>query len=212
MIHLKKTWLSSHKSRKSSIAVKIEKRFCEKIHSAFTIKCTTLSEETIMATVTLKGVTTQLRGSFPVIGQTAPDFALVDGDLRDKSLKDFQGKKKVLSIVPSLDTSVCSAMAKKFNEKMSGRSDVIVLLISADLPFAQKRFCSTEGTKNITPLSMMRDKKFAQDYGVLIQDGPLAGICARAVLVLDENNAIKYVELVPEITTEPQYDKVMEAL
>ncbi len=165
-----------------------------------------------MVTVTLKGSPFHLAGSFPKIGSIAPDFTLVDGDLREKHLEDFSGKKKVLSIVPSLDTSVCATSARKFNEQASSHTDAIVLVISADLPFAQKRFCQTENIKNLVTLSMMRDKKFAQDYGVLIEEGPLAGICARAVLVLDANNKVLYGELVSEITQEPHYEKALQVL
>lgn len=165
-----------------------------------------------MTTVTLKGNPIQLKGILPSLGTTAPDFCLVNEELQDKSLQDFKGKKKVLSIVPSLDTSVCATSAKKFNEKIAGRSDVVVLVISADLPFAQKRFCSAENVKNVHTLSMMRDKQFAQDYGVLIQNGPLAGICTRAVFVLDANDKVLYFELVPEIASEPNYDQALSAL
>lgn len=165
-----------------------------------------------MANVTLKGNTIHTNGQLPSLNSKAPDFVLVDSDLQEKSLKNFSGKRKLISIVPSLDTSVCSISTKKFNEKVKDHPEVAVLVVSADLPFAQKRVCGAEGIKNITTLSMMRSKDFAKNYGVLIQDGPLAGICARAVVVLDENDKVVYEELVPEITQEPNYDKALQAL
>jgi len=165
-----------------------------------------------MAKVTLKGNPVNTNGTLPKEGSQAPDFRLVDQELNDHSLKDYQGKKKLLSIVPSLDTAVCSTMAKKINDAMKERSDVIALIVSADLPFAQKRFCQQEKTENIKTLSMMRDQNFAKDYGVLIEDGPLAGICARAIIVLDENDKILYSQLVEEITEEPDYEKAFIGL
>lgn len=165
-----------------------------------------------MATVKLKGNPIHTNGELPSVGKKTPDFKLVDGDLNDRSLKDYKGKRKILSIVPSLDTAVCALSTKKFNEKIQSCPEYLVLVISSDLPFAQKRACGAEMAKNILSLSMMRDKKFAQDYGVLIQDGPLAGICARSIVVLDENDQVVYTELVPEITQEPNYDKALQAL
>ena len=165
-----------------------------------------------MATITLQGNEIHTNGELPAVGSKAPDFHLVDGDLNDVHLKDFAGKKKLLNIVPSLDTGVCALSTKKFNEAAAGRDDVIMLVISADLPFAQGRFCSTEGVDKVKPLSMMRSRNFAKDYGVLIEDGPLAGITARAVVVLDENDTVRYTELVPEIAQEPDYDKALAAL
>ncbi|HEY2810280.1 MAG TPA: thiol peroxidase [Rhabdochlamydiaceae bacterium] len=166
-----------------------------------------------MAKVTFKSTPIHTSGELPKVGTKAPHFAhLVDKDLNEVSLDKFKGKKKILSIVPSLDTSVCSTSAKKFNEQIKAHPDVHVLVISADLPFAQNRFCMQEHLKNILTLSLMRSKDFAKIYGVLIQDGPLAGLCARAVVVLDENDNVLYTELVPEITQEPNYDKAIEAL
>lgn len=165
-----------------------------------------------MAKITLKGSPIHTNGNLPMLGAKAVDFQLVDANLNDRSLKDYKGKRKIISIVPSLDTSVCSTSAKKFNDKIKTHPEVIVLVVSADLPFAQKRFCSAENVANVITLSMMRNKEFAKAYGVLIEDGPLAGICARAVLVLDENDHILYTELVPEIAQEPNYDKALEAL
>lgn len=163
-----------------------------------------------MAKVTLKGNLIHTNGDLPAQGSKAPEFQLVDQDLNNRSLKDYKGKRKILSIVPSLDTSTCSTSAKKFNEAMKNHPKAMVLVISADLPFAQKRFCGAENLKNIVTLSMMRTKDFAKDYGVLIQDGPLAGICARAIVVLDENDHVLYTQLVPEIAQEPDYDKALK--
>src|SRR5271170_4367432 len=165
-----------------------------------------------MANITLKGNPIHTSGNLPSVGSKAPDFQLVDGELNDRSLKDYKGRRKLISIVPSLDTSTCSISTKKFNEKIKSHPEVTVLVVSADLPFAQKRMCSAENVDNLTPLSMMRSKDFAKSYGVLIENGPLAGICARAVIVLDENDQVVYLQLVPEITQEPDYDKALEAL
>jgi len=165
-----------------------------------------------MATITLKGQEIHTSGELPAVGSRAPDFVLVDKDLEDRTLADFKGKRKLLNIVPSLDTPVCATSTKKFDEYAKGRDDVVMLVISADLPFAQARFCGAEGVQNVVPLSMMRSRKFAKDYGVLIVDGPLAGITARAVVVLDENDRVVYTELVPEIAQEPDYDKALAAL
>jgi thiol peroxidase len=165
-----------------------------------------------MAKITLKGSPIRTNGSLPSIGAKAPDFQLVNGDLNDRSLKDFKGKRKMIYIVPSLDTSVCSTSTKKFNEQIKTHPEITVLVVSADLPFAQKRACSQENIANIITLSMMRSKEFAKAYGVLIEDGPLAGICARAVVILDENDNVIYTELVPEIAQEPNYDKALQML
>ena len=165
-----------------------------------------------MAQTALQGNPVQLSGDLPAVGSAAPDFSLTAGDLSDVSLASYAGKKKLLNIVPSLDTGVCAASTKKFNETMAGRDDAVALVISADLPFASGRFCSAEGITNVINLSMMRSRNFAKDYGVLIVDGPLAGITARAVVVLDANNRVLYTQLVPEITQEPDYDAAMAAL
>ena len=165
-----------------------------------------------MAKISLKGNAISTNGDLPKVGSPAPDFKLVDGDLNDVSLEDFRGKKKLLNIVPSLDTGVCATSTKKFNEHAKEYPNAVILIISADLPFAQVRFCGAENTKDVKTLSMMRDRNFAKDYGVLVQDGPLKGVTARAVVVLDENDNVKYTELVPEITQEPDYDKALAAL
>jgi thiol peroxidase len=165
-----------------------------------------------MAQTALKGSPVNLAGELPAVGSTAPDFKLVAGDLSDKTLADYAGKKKLLNIVPSLDTPTCATSTRKFNEAMAGKSDAVALVISADLPFASGRFCSAEGIENVINLSMMRSKNFGKDYGVLIEDGPLAGITARAVVVLDKDNKVLYTQLVPEITEEPDYDSALAAL
>lgn len=165
-----------------------------------------------MTTITLKGNTIHTNGELPAVGSQAPDFVLVDKDLKDVRLADFAGKKKLVSIVPSLDTGVCAASTKKFNDLLKSRSGVVVLVVSGDLPFAQKRFCGAEGIEGVATLSMMRSRNFAKDYGVLITDGPLAGLAARAVVVLDENDVVRYTEQVPEITQEPDYDRAIAAL
>ena len=165
-----------------------------------------------MAKITLQGNAINTNGDLPAVGSKAPDFKLTNKDLEDKSLADFKGKKKVLNIVPSLDTPVCATSTKKFNESLGNRKDVVVLIIAADLPFAMSRFCVAENTDKVTVLSMMRSKNCAKDYGVLIQDGPLAGITARAIVVIDENDKVVYTEMVPEIAQEPNYDKAIASL
>lgn len=165
-----------------------------------------------MAKITLKGTPVHTSGQLPALGNKAPDFKLVDGELHDRSLADYQGKRKLLNIVPSLDTAVCALSTKKFNEALAKHPEIAVLVISADLPFAQKRFCSAEHTKNVTPLSMMRSKDFGKDYGVLILDGVLAGLLARSIVILDEHNNVIYTEQVPEIGQEPNYEKALQAL
>ena len=165
-----------------------------------------------MATITLKGNAVHTNGQLPSVGSVAPDFHLVDKDLNDVKLATYKGKKKLLNIVPSLDTSVCATSTKKFNDYAKGRDDLVILVVSADLPFAQGRFCTAEGITNVITLSMMRSRNFAKDYGVLIQDGPLAGITARAVVVMDEHNRVMYTELVPEIAQEPNYERALAAL
>jgi thioredoxin-dependent peroxiredoxin len=164
-----------------------------------------------MANITLKGNPIHTSGDLPVVGARAPDFRLVAGDLTDVSLGAYRGKRKILNIVPSLDTPVCAISTRKFNERAGALPNTVVLVISGDLPFAQKRFCTTEGLENVVPLSMMRSKDFAKDYGVLIQDGPLAGLSARAVVVLDADDKVAYRQLVPEIAQEPDYDAALRA-
>lgn len=165
-----------------------------------------------MATVTFKGNPIRLSGELPAIGSKAPDFRLTAGDLSEVSLADLRGRKKILNIVPSLDTPTCATSTRKFNQRASELPDTTILAISADLPFAQKRFCELEGISNVRPLSMMRDKQFARDYGVLIEEGPLAGLAARAVVVLDAEDTVLYTQLVPELADEPDYEAVLAGL
>lgn len=165
-----------------------------------------------MATITLQGNEIHTNGDLPAIGEKAPDFILVDKDLNNVNLDEYVGKKKLINIVPSLDTPVCASSTKKFAEFAAERKDVVILIVSGDLPFAMSRFCSTENVENVVTLSMMRDKSFAENYGVLIQDGPLAGITARAVVVLDSDNDVVYTQLVSEIAEEPDYDAALNAL
>lgn len=165
-----------------------------------------------MALITLRGNDIHTNGEIPSTGNPAPDFVLVNGELANVKLENFKGKKKLLNIVPSLDTPVCQASTKKFNDFAKTRKDVVFLTVSADLPFAMGRFCTAEKLENVIPLSMMRSRNFAKDYGVLIEDGPLAGITARAVVVLDENDKVIYGQLVGEIAEEPDYDAAMAVL
>lgn len=164
-----------------------------------------------MAQVTLKGTPIHTNGDLPAVGAKAPDFKLVTGDLKEVSLADYKGKKKI-NIVPSLDTSTCATSTRKFNKEASSLPNTVVLVVSANLPFASKRFCTTEGLQDVVPLSLMRSKGFAKDYGVLLQDGPLAGITARAVVVLDENDKVIHQQLVPDIGQEPDYEAALKAV
>jgi Peroxiredoxin len=165
-----------------------------------------------MAKITLQGNEIHTNGNLPEIGATAPDFVLVNKDLENISLTSFPGKKKLISIVPSLDTPVCATSTKKFNDFAKEHDDTVVLVVAADLPFAMSRFCGAEGVENVKPLSIMRSNQFSQDYGVLIEDGPLAGITARALVVLDQDNSVVHTELVGEIAHEPDYDAAIQAL
>lgn len=165
-----------------------------------------------MATVTLQGNEIHTSGELPQEGSQAPDFELTKADLNDVSLSDFEGKKKVLNIFPSIDTPVCANSTKAFNEKGGGRGDAVMLMVSADLPFAAKRFCEAESLDNVVTLSTFRDGDFADKYGVRITDGPLKDLCARAVVVLDENDQVVHTQLVPEIGEEPDYDAALKAL
>ncbi|MDZ7787669.1 MAG: thiol peroxidase [Halofilum sp. (in: g-proteobacteria)] len=165
-----------------------------------------------MATVTLQGNPIHTSGDLPQKGSKAPDFRLIDRELNERSLADYAGRRKVLNIVPSLDTPVCAAQARRFNEEAASLDNTQVLVISADLPFAQSRFCETESIENLDTLSIVRSTDFGEAYGVALTEGPLAGICARAVIVLDENDVVQYTQLVPEIADEPDYEAVLKAL
>jgi thiol peroxidase len=164
-----------------------------------------------MATVTLKGKPVHTSGDLPKVGSTAPNFRLVNADLQDVTLETYAGKTKILNIVPSLDTSTCATSARKFNESALKLTNAVVLVISADLPFAMKRFCSTEGLGNVVPLSMMRGRNFAKEYGTLVTDGPLEGVSARAVVVIDAQDKVVHAQLVPEIVDEPDYAAALAA-
>ena len=163
-------------------------------------------------TVTLGGNPIQIGGTLPANGTTAPAFKLVAKDLSDATLESFAGKRKVLNIFPSVDTPTCATSVRKFNEQAAQLNNTVVLCISADLPFAQSRFCGAEGLDNVQTLSTMRGREFMQNYGVAIESGPIAGLTARAVLVLDENNHVLHSELVSEIKNEPNYDAVLAVL
>jgi len=165
-----------------------------------------------MADVLFKGTPAHTSGDLPKVGSRAPDFKLTASDLSDVSLADFRDKKKLLSIVHSLDTGVCAASTQRFNDFARDRDDVVVLVVSCDLPFAQARFCSGAGIDNVVTLSMMRDRQFAKDYGVLLTDSPIAGLTARATLVLDENDKVLYAQMGPELTVEPDYEPAFAAL
>lgn len=165
-----------------------------------------------MSHVTFKGQPISVDGQFPAVGSTAPAFSLVGGDLSDVALSGYAGKRKVLNIFPSVDTGVCATSVRRFNELAAKLTNTVVLCISADLPFAQGRFCGAEGIQNVQMLSLMRGREFLRDYGVAIADGPLAGVAARAVLVLDAHDKVIHAELVDEITHEPDYDAALKAL
>jgi thiol peroxidase len=165
-----------------------------------------------MALITRYGNPIHTSGELPKLGSAAPDFRLVDVELNDVSLASFKGKKKLLNIVPSLDTPTCALSTKKFNAQAAAYPNAVILVISADLPYAQKRFCAAENTDKIKTLSRMRNRQFARDYGVLIIDGPTEGITARAIVVIDEDDQVVYTELVPEIRQEPNYDAALAAL
>ena len=165
-----------------------------------------------MSQVTLGGNPIDVAGTFPTAGQKAAAFSLVGKDLKPVSLADFAGKRKVLNIVPSLDTPTCATSTRKFNEAAASLNNTVVVVVSGDLPFAAKRFCTTEGIANVVTASTFRGHEFAQAYGVDVTSGPLTGLTARAVVVLDENNKVLHSELVPEIKQEPNYDAALAAL
>jgi len=164
-----------------------------------------------MADITHRGKPIHTAGELPAVGASAPNFRLVTVDLQDVTLETYRGKTKLLSIVPSLDTGVCATSARKFNEKAAAIPNAVVLVVSADLPFAMKRFCSTEGLHNVVPLSMMRGRNFAKEYGTLIVDGAMEGVSARAVVVVDAMDKVVYTQLVPELAEEPNYDAALAA-
>jgi len=165
-----------------------------------------------MAQITLKGNPINTVGDLPEVGAQAPDFKLTAGDLSDVTLENYAGKKLVLNIFPSLDTDVCAASVRRFNEEAAGLDNTDVLCISKDLPFAQSRFCGAEGLDNVTTLSCFRYRTFGDNYGVRIVDGPIAGLMARAIVVIDEGGKVIYTEQVPEIAQEPDYASTLVAI
>lgn len=164
-----------------------------------------------MANITLKGGAVHTSGELPAIGSTVKDFKLVRNNLSEVSLAEFAGKKKVLNIFPSIDTGTCAASVRKFNQEATKLKDTVVLNISADLPFAQARFCGAEGIKNCETLSTFRST-FGSDYGLTMTDSALKGLLSRAVIVLSADNKVLYTEQVPDIVNEPDYDKAMKTL
>lgn len=165
-----------------------------------------------MAQVTLKGDAVEVGGSFPTAGAQAAAFTLTDVQLQEQTLASYAGKRKILNIFPSVDTGVCAKSVRHFNQDATGLDNVVVLCVSADLPFAQARFCGAEGLDNVVMLSAFRHAEFKQAYGVDMTSGPLQGLCARSVVVLDENDQVIYSQLVPEITEEPDYAAALAVL
>ena len=165
-----------------------------------------------MRKVNFKKHPVTLKGSLPETGKAAPSFSLVKSDLATITLEDLKGKTLVLNIFPSLDTGVCATSVRKFNQLAANMKDTLVLAISRDLPFAHSRFCTVEGIENVITLSDFRATSFSEDYGVLMADGPLQGLLARAIVVIDPELVVRYVQLVPEITQEPDYDEVLRHL
>jgi len=165
-----------------------------------------------MAQITLKGNPIHTVGELPKIGEQAPDFVLTKTDLSDVTLKNFLGKKVVLNIFPSIDTSVCATSVRRFNAEIDKFGVAVALCVSLDLPFAHARFCGAEGLQNVMAVSELRDRAFGGRYGIRIVDGPLAGLLARAVVVIDENGKVIYTQLVPEIAQEPDYQAALDVL
>lgn len=161
-----------------------------------------------MALITLKGQPVHTVGSLPAVGSKAPNFTLTKTDLGEVNLENYLGKKIILNIFPSMDTATCAAAMLQFNELAKKSKDVLILCISADLPFAQSRFCSAQHLKNVVPASVFRHHQFGQDYGVTIIDGPLTGLLSRAIVVIDEQGKVTYTQQVPELADEPNYDDI----
>ena len=165
-----------------------------------------------MAKITIQGNPVNTNGNLPNTGSAAPDFVLSGKDLTDIHLKNFKGRKVILNIFPSLDTSVCAASVRRFNKEAASLENTVVLAISRDLPFAHERFCTAEGIEGVITLSEMRDFVFGDRYGIRIVEGPLKGLLARSVVVIDEEGKVKYTQLVPELTHEPDYKDVLTNL
>lgn len=167
---------------------------------------------TTVASITLKGNPISTVGELPKVGSDAPAFSAVKTDLSECTLSDFSGKKIILNIFPSIDTGVCAASTRRFNQEASGLENTVVLCISADLPFALSRFCGAEGLEDVVPASVFRNPEFGSGYGVTIADGPLAGLMSRAIVIIDESGKVVYTEQVPEIAQEPNYENALAAL
>jgi thiol peroxidase len=165
-----------------------------------------------MANITFKGSPVQTSGELPDKGASAPDFTLVKSDLSEAKLSDFKGKNVVLNIFPSLDTGTCAASVRRFNKEATSLDNTVVLGISADLPFAAGRFCSAEGIENVITLSTFRDNDFGKDYGLVMNNGPLRGLLARAVVVIDSEGKVLHTELVSEIAQEPDYQSAINSI
>lgn len=165
-----------------------------------------------MAKITFKGSPVSTAGDLPRVGAEAPEFSLVKTDLSDVSLADYKGKKVVLNIFPSVDTGVCAASVRRFNDEASKQDNTVVLCVSRDLPFAHSRFCGAEGLDEVVSLSEYKDEVFSQNYGVKMTDGPLAGLLSRAVVVIDENGKVSHSEQVDDIVNEPDYEAALKAL
>ncbi len=164
-----------------------------------------------MTTITFKGNPVST-GTLPAVGEKAPNFTLTATDLSDKNPADFAGKTIVLNIFPSIDTPVCAASVRRFNQEASTLDNTVVLCVSADLPFAHQRFCEGEGLDDVIPLSVFRSPEFGKNYGVLITDGPLGGLLSRAIVIIDPNGTVRYTQHVPEITEEPDYQAALDTL
>lgn len=165
-----------------------------------------------MSKITLKGNACNTSGDLPAVGQQAPNFTLVAGDLSEKTLADFSGKKVIFNVIPSLDTPTCATSAKKFNEQAGALGGTQIINVSKDLPFAQKRFCESNQVEHVSNLSAFRCSKFGQDFGLEIVDGPLKGLLARAIVAVDASGKVVHTELVPEIANEPNYDAAIKAV
>lgn len=164
-----------------------------------------------MAKITFKGTEVNTIGNLPKVGDKAADFSLVGSDLSEMKLGDFAGKNIVLNVFPSIDTGVCATSVRKFNKEASNLKNTVVLAVSADLPFASGRFCSVEGIENVKPASVFRSPEFGKEYGVLMVDGPLKGLLARCVVIINPEGYISYTELVPEIGQEPDYQTAINS-
>lgn len=165
-----------------------------------------------MANTKFKGSEVNTAGILPKVGQKAPGFSLIKSDLSEIKLSDLSGKNIILNIFPSLDTSVCATSVRTFNKEASKLNNTVILAVSADLPFASGRFCTTEGIENVIPASVFRNPEFGKNYGVLMTDGPLEGLLARAVVIINPEGNISHIELVTEITQEPNYQTAINSI